>query len=85
MTNNDETNYDNIKDAFTLFTPFYELWTTIDDWQSNMETWLTDDFLSLDPTKLEESVGEAQRIINKNLKWFGKNNLVKITKVAETI
>ena len=85
LTNNDETNYDNIKEAFSAFTPYYELWTTIDDWQSNMETWLTDDFLSIDPTKLEESVGDAQRIINKNLKWFSKNNLVKISKVAETI
>lgn len=52
---------------------------------TNMEGWLNDDFLSLDPTKLEESVGDAQRTINKNLKLFRNKNLVKISKVAEII
>jgi len=67
------------------FTPYYELWTNIDDWQSNMETWTNDDFLSLDPTKLEESVGDAQRTINKNLKFFRNKNMNKMAKVAEVI
>jgi len=70
---------------FGQFTPFYELWTTIDDWESNMQSWLNDTFLTIDPTKLEESVSEAQRLINKNLKIFRNKQLVKIIKVAETI
>ncbi len=67
------------------FTPYYELWTTIDDWESNMNSWLNDDFLSIDPNKLEEIVGEAQRTINKNLKMFRNKNMTKIAKVAEII
>ena len=50
-----------------------------------MKTWLEDDFLSIDPTKLEETVGDSQRLINKNLKLFRNKNLVKICKVTEII
>lgn len=67
------------------FNPFYELWTTIDNWEVNMKSWLEDDFLSIDPTKLEETVGDAQRLINKNLKMFRNKNMPKIANVAEVI
>jgi len=70
---------------FQLFTPYYELWTTIDNWESNMKSWVNDDFLSINPTNLEESVGDAQRTINKNIKLFRNKNLTKITKVAEVM
>jgi len=42
-----------------LFLPYYELWTQIDLWESNMKSWLNDDFLTINPTNLEEAVGEA--------------------------
>ena len=85
LTGLEETSYENIKEMFQQFTPFYDLWTTIDNWQTGMESWVNDDFLSLNPTTLEESVGDAQRTINKNLKIFRNKNLTKIAKVAETI
>ena len=50
-----------------------------------MVTWLDDDFLSIDPEKLEETVGDTQRCINKNLKLFRNKNMAKIAKVAEVI
>ncbi len=50
-----------------------------------MNSWLNDDFLSIDPNKLEEIVGEAQRTINKNLKMFRNKNMTEIAKVAEII
>ena len=59
LTSLDETSYENIKEMQQQFTPFFELWTNIDDWENNMHGWVNDDFLSIDPTKLEESVGEA--------------------------
>jgi hypothetical protein len=81
----EETPYDHIKEMQQSFTPFFELWTNIDNWENNMKGWVNDDFLSIDPTKLEESVGDAQRTINKNIKIFRNKNLNKITKVAEEI
>ena len=85
LTGIEETPYDDIKESQQMFTPYFELWTNIQDWEGNMKSWLNDDFLSLDPTKLEESVGDAQRIINKNLKLFRNKNMNKIVKVAEVI
>ena len=85
LTNIEETSYENIKEMFGQFSPFYDLWTTIDNWESNMASWLNDDFLTIDPTVLEESVGDAQRLINKNLKLFRNKNMNKIIKVAEVI
>jgi len=41
--------------------------------------------LSIDPSKLEETVGDAQRLINKTIKIFRNKNAVKIAKVAEVI
>jgi hypothetical protein len=70
---------------FNIFTPYFELWTQIDIWETNMVSWLNDDFLTINPTNLEESVGEASRIINKNIKIFRNKNLTKILKVSETI
>lgn len=81
----EETSYENIKEMQQQFTPYFELWTNIQDWEANMKSWLNDDFLSIDPTRLEESVGDAQRTINKNLKMFRNKNMVKIVKVAEEI
>lgn len=85
LTGLEETPYENIKEMMGQFNPYYELWTTIDNWESNMTSWMNDDFLSIDPTVLEESVGDAMRTINKNLKIFRNKNLTKITKVAEII
>ena len=85
LTGLEETSYENIKEMNQQFTPFFDLWTTIDNWEANQTTWLNDDFLSIDPTKLEESVGDAQRLINKTLKIFRNKNAMKIAKVAETI
>lgn len=50
-----------------------------------MKSWLNDDFKTIDPSRLEDSVGDAQRTINKNLKLFRNKNQVKIAKVAEVI
>ena len=64
MTSLEETSYENIKEMFQQFTPFYELWTTIDNWEANMKVWLNDDFLSIDPSKLEEDVDESSPAVN---------------------
>ena len=85
LTAIEETSYENIKEMQQQFTPFFDLWTTIDDWQSSMKSWTNDDFLSIDPNKLEEHVGDAQRLINKNIKLFRNKNMNKIINVAEVI
>ena len=85
LTSLEETSYENIKEMVQQFTPYYELWTTIDNWETNMKSWLNDDFLSIDPTVLEETVDASARLINKNLKGFRNKNLAKIAKVAEII
>ena len=50
-----------------------------------MKSWLNDDFLTIDPTVLEEAVSEAQRLVNKSLKAFRNKDKVKIIAVAEVI
>jgi len=50
-----------------------------------MKSWTNDDFLSIDPTVLEETVDESSRLINKNLKGFRNKNMAKISRVAEQI
>lgn len=50
-----------------------------------MKSWLNDDFLSINPTTLEETVDESNRLVNKNLKLFRNKNLAKIARVGEQI
>jgi len=85
LTGLEETVYDSIKESVQTFTPFFELWTTIDNWEKCMKSWLNDDFLTINPSVLEETVGDSQRLINKNLKYFRNKDMPKISKVAEVI
>jgi dynein heavy chain len=67
------------------FTPFYELWTTTDVWEKSMHSWLNDDFTTIDPTFLEETVDTSVRTLSKNIKVFRQKDLTKIHKIAETM
>jgi hypothetical protein len=65
------------------FTPFYELWHTTDVWNASMNSWMNDDFTTVDPLNLEETVENSFRTINKNIKIFRQKDLAKVHKIAE--
>lgn len=67
------------------FTPFYDLWTTTDIWEQSMKSWLNDDLTTIDSAVLEETVENALRTMNKNIKVFRQKDLTKIHKIAETM
>ena len=48
-----------------------------------MKAWLNDDFTTIDPTQLEETVDVSLRTLNKNIKVFRTRELNKILKICE--
>jgi dynein heavy chain len=85
LTNEEETNYDNIKQMLNDFTPFYELWTTTDLWKLQMSTWMADDFEKIDPAQMEEQVDNSVKTLGKIQKVFRNKDLTKILKICETM
>jgi hypothetical protein len=65
LTGQDETNYDNITGTVKEFEPFYNLWTTTDQWKKSHTSWLNDGFESMDPQALEEIVENSEKTMNK--------------------
>jgi dynein heavy chain, axonemal len=86
LTGEEETNYQVVKDIVADFTPFYELWTTIETWENCHKLWRQEDFDKLDPMLLEETVDNAKRLSAKCIKFFrSRDNMLHIQKIAETI
>ena len=65
LTGQDETNYDNINATVKDFEPFYNLWTTTDQWKKSHHSWLNDGFDQMDAVALEEIVENAEKTMNK--------------------
>lgn len=43
------------------FQPYYNLWTTVDNWRKSYKSWMYDDFSLLDAQKLEETVDQSNK------------------------
>ena len=67
------------------FTPFYDLWNTIDLWKGAMTSWVNDDFEKIDAVAMEEQVETAQKTLGKIAKTFRQKDLNKILKICETM
>lgn len=67
------------------FTPFYDLWNTIDLWKGSMTTWVNDDFEKIDSAAMEEQVEAAAKTLGKIMKTFRQKDLNKILKICETM
>jgi len=86
LTGEEETNYDGVKTIVSDFTPFFELWTTVETWEISQKSWRTDDFEKLDAVYLEETVDNAKKLSAKCMKVFrSKDNMGPILKIAEAI
>ncbi len=48
LTNQDPTDYSKINEEAKKFLPFFNLWTTVDNWRKSHKSWLYDPFEDLD-------------------------------------
>lgn len=79
LTGEEETNYELVKAIVQDFTPFYELWTTLEQWENAFKNHYVEDFDKLDATALEEMVDNAKRLSAKCIKYFrSKDNMMHI-------
>lgn len=85
LTGQEETNYDNINLALKDFEPFYNLWTTTDQWRKSHKSWLHDAFDQMDAIELEEIVENAEKTMNKAARQLKDKDVPQIKKIAETI
>ncbi len=47
LTGQDPTDYTKINDEAKKFQPFFNLWTTVDNWRKSHKSWLHDAFEDL--------------------------------------
>ena len=85
LTGQVETNYDNLRDMVNNFSPFYDLWTTTDEWKASMHSWVHDDFEKIDAALLEEQVENSQKTLGKIQKVFRNKDLHKILNICEVM
>jgi hypothetical protein len=63
LTGLDPTDYSKIADENKKFTPFFNLWTTVDNWKRSHKSWLHDPFEDLNAFKLEDTVDTSNKTI----------------------
>jgi hypothetical protein len=85
LTGEEETNYDQVKQTVNDFTPFFELWTTVETWNISHKQWICEDFDKLDAVLLEETVDNAYKLSSKAMKVFRSKELPAVLKIAETV
>lgn len=85
MTGEEETNYDQVKQTLNDFTPFFELWTTVETWNISHKQWISEDFDKLDAVLLEETVDNAYKLSSKAMKVFRSKELPAVLRIAETV
>ena len=87
MINNREqlVGYEEIADFTSLpamikeFKPYFDLWTTVEEWKKSYNSWLNDPFDEVDAGKVEETVDNSIKTL------FKSKELSQITKIAETL
>jgi len=67
------------------FQPFYNLWTTVENWKTSYKSWLHDPFEELDAAKLEEIVDAANKTIAQVIRFFRDKEIPGIMKIADQI
>jgi dynein heavy chain, axonemal len=85
LTGQDPTDYSKITDEAKKFQPFFNLWTTVDNWRISYKSWLHDSFEDLNAQKLEETVDNSNKTMAQVIRLFRDKELPGIMKIAETI
>ena len=93
MINNHEqlVGYEEIADFTSLpamikeFKPYFDLWTTVEEWKKSYNSWLNDPFDEVDAGKVEETVDNSIKTLSGVIRFFKSKELSQITKIAETL
>ena len=80
-----ETDYSNLQILTKEYEPFYNLWTTTDDWFQFHKQWLNDPWENLDAPDMEEKVTSFIKTSNKVMRYFREKEQTAILKIAETV
>ena len=91
MINNREqlVGYEEIADFTSLpamikeFKPYFDLWTTVEEWKKSYNSWLNDPFDEVDAGKVEETVDNSNKTLSGVIRFFKSKELSQITKIAE--
>lgn len=67
------------------FQPFFNLWTTVDNWRASHHSWINDPFDELDAPKLQDTVESAYRTLAQCLRIFRDKEIPGVQKIAETV
>jgi dynein heavy chain len=85
LTGLPDTDYSQISIMVKEFQPYYNLWTTVDNWRKSHKSWLYDEFAVLDAPKLEETVDTSNKVMAQVIRLFRDKELPGILKIAESI
>lgn len=85
LTNQDTTDFTKIAEESKKFQPFFNLWTTVDNWRKSHKSWLYDPFEDLNAQKLEETVDASNKTMAQVIRLFRDKELPGIMKIAEQI
>jgi len=61
LTAQPDSDYTNIGLMMKEYQPYFNLWTTVDNWRKSHKSWLYDEFAELDAGKLEETVDNSNK------------------------
>ena len=80
-----ESDYSNIQVLNKEYEPYYNLWTTVDDWFSNHKSWLNDPWEDLNAPDMQEKVLNYIKTSNKTIRYFREKDMTAILKIGETV
>lgn len=80
-----ETDYSGLQVLSKEYEPYYNLWTTVDDWFANHRAWLNDPWEQLDAPDMEEKVTNYIKTLNKVIRYFRDKDMGTILRIGESI
>ena len=85
MGTDEETDYTEIAQTIKEFKPYFEMWTTIDEWNKQHELWLNGSFDDINSSAVEELVERAQKTMTVVLRNFRDKEVPGILKICESL
>ena len=67
------------------YQPYYNLWTTVDNWKKSYQSWMNDEFSQLDANNMEDTVDSSNKTLAQVIRIFREKELPGILKIAENI